>query len=63
VIVTLLLGSRAYYLLFIRPTSVMDAGAVAEIAVCVFLVLALNVLAFFLPLRLGERLLGRNTDF
>jgi ABC-2 type transport system permease protein len=63
VLLTLLLGSRAYYLCLLRPSSAIAAGSLAEIIVCVCLMLALNASAFFLPLRLGERYLGRNADF
>jgi hypothetical protein len=63
VLSTLLLGSRAYYLWYMRPSSAMGAGTSAEIIACICLMLALNAAAFFLPLRLGERHLGRNADF
>jgi ABC-2 type transport system permease protein len=61
VLCTLLVGSRAYYLWHMRPAPAMG-GTLAEIIVCVCLILSLNATAFFLPLRLGERRLRRNAD-
>jgi ABC-2 type transport system permease protein len=63
VFLTLLLGSRAYYLWQFRPSASMGSGAAVEAIACVCLILILNAVAFFLPLRLGERLLRGNTDF
>jgi ABC-2 type transport system permease protein len=63
VLFTLLVGSRAYYLWRMRPASAMGVSTLAEIIVCICLILSLNAAAFFLPLRLGERHLSRNADF
>jgi ABC-2 type transport system permease protein len=60
---TLLVGSRAYYLWRMRPPSAMGAGGLAEIIICICLILFLNAAAFFLPLRFGERHLRKNAEF